>query len=405
MHTHRTFTTWKPILPAVGSREQRHCYGIYSPEQFEKLISYEKNRSDRKGTTLSLVMFDVSAVPHRDLHDLIESIAPVVRATDHLGWFDRKTVAALLPYTTRSGAMVFLSHVAASAPGYTIPVRLYFYPEEWLGDGENGNGSGRRHADLVQGRVLDATEEQPPGRPERSAFALRPPVWKRVLDVTGASVGLVLLAPLLLVTAAFIKLVSPGPALFKQTRIGLGHREFTFYKFRTMHVHNDEGYHADHAKSFITGNQTMEKLDDRDPRIIPGGRVIRRACIDELPQLMNILRGDMSLVGPRPCIPYEAAEYLRWHGERFTILPGLTGLWQVSGKNHLTFAEMIRLDIAYEKRMSPWLDLWIILRTVPTVFGLVFESLSRRIAQKRAVVGTDGYTPMLQAHDSTTDKA
>lgn len=398
MHTHRKPATWKPILPAVGSREQRQCYGIYSPEQFEKLISYEKNRSDRKGTTVALVLFDVSAVAHRDMHTLIESIASVVRATDHLGWFDRKTVAALLPYTTRSGAMVFLSHAAASAPDYSLAVRLYFYPEEWLG---NGSAGGRCQADLIRGRVLDAAEDQTPKRAERSAFALRPPVWKRVIDVTGALMGVVLLAPLMLATAAFIKIVSPGPALFAQARIGLGHREFTFYKFRTMHVHNDETYHADHAKDFITANRTMEKLDDRDPRIIPGGRVIRRACIDELPQLINILRGDMSLVGPRPCIPYEAAAYLRWHGERFTILPGLTGLWQVSGKNHLTFAEMIRLDIAYEKRMSPWLDLWIILRTVPTVFGLVLEALSRRVAQRRATAASAGYRPVLHTQDST----
>jgi lipopolysaccharide/colanic/teichoic acid biosynthesis glycosyltransferase len=125
----------------------------------------------------------------------------------------------------------------------------------------------------------------------------------------------------------------------------------------------------------------MEKLDEYDPRIIPGGRILRKLAIDELPQIFNVLRGEMSLVGPRPCIPYEADEYERWHTHRFTILPGLTGLWQVSGKNKLTFAEMIRLDIAYERNMSLWIDLWIIVRTIPTVIGLGLEGAGNRLAR------------------------
>jgi lipopolysaccharide/colanic/teichoic acid biosynthesis glycosyltransferase len=127
----------------------------------------------------------------------------------------------------------------------------------------------------------------------------------------------------------------------------------------------------------------MEKLDEYDPRIIPGGRILRKLAIDELPQIFNVLRGEMSLVGPRPCIPYEADEYERWHTHRFTILPGLTGLWQVSGKNKLTFAEMIRLDIAYERSMSLWIDLWIIIRTIPTVIGLGLEGAGNRLARIR----------------------
>ena len=127
----------------------------------------------------------------------------------------------------------------------------------------------------------------------------------------------------------------------------------------------------------------MEKLDrDRDPRIIPGGRVLRKACLDELPQLFNVLRGEMSLVGPRPCIPYEAEEYLRWHTHRFDILPGMTGLWQVSGKNKLSFEQMIRLDIAYTNRMSPMQDLKILLLTLPTVIGLVLEAGVKKLRGK-----------------------
>ena len=123
----------------------------------------------------------------------------------------------------------------------------------------------------------------------------------------------------------------------------------------------------------------MEKLDEAgDARIIPGGRMIRRACIDEFPQLLNVLRGEMSLVGPRPCLPYEAEEYLRWHTYRFDVLPGMTGAWQVSGKNKLTFKQMIRLDIRYCNSMSLWLDLKVLLLTGPTILGMIAESVAKR---------------------------
>jgi lipopolysaccharide/colanic/teichoic acid biosynthesis glycosyltransferase len=128
----------------------------------------------------------------------------------------------------------------------------------------------------------------------------------------------------------------------------------------------------------------MEKLDTTsDPRIITGGKVLRKTCIDELPQLFNVLRGEMSLVGPRPCIPYEAEEYLRWHTHRFDILPGMTGLWQVSGKNRLSFEQMIRLDISYAKTMSFLFDLKILLLTLPTIIGLVSEAVVRNIGNKQ----------------------
>ncbi|MCK4516742.1 MAG: sugar transferase, partial [Spirochaetaceae bacterium] len=127
-------------------------------------------------------------------------------------------------------------------------------------------------------------------------------------------------------------------------------------------------------------DKPMIKLDGVDPRIIKGGRILRKVALDELPQLLNIIKGDMSLVGPRPCIPYEADEYHQWHARRFSILPGLTGLWQVSGKNKLTFRQMIRLDIAYENKMSLWFDLWIILRTFPTIMKLGLEGARRRMS-------------------------
>jgi lipopolysaccharide/colanic/teichoic acid biosynthesis glycosyltransferase len=141
----------------------------------------------------------------------------------------------------------------------------------------------------------------------------------------------------------------------------------------------------------------MVKLDHgRDRRIIPLGRFIRKACIDELPQLINVLRGEMSLVGPRPCLPYEAAEYLKWHAYRFDISPGITGLWQVSGKNRLTFREMISLDITYAERMSPWLDLWILAKTVPSILLMLME-------RPRPATGVDSPAVETEGQSAETD--
>jgi lipopolysaccharide/colanic/teichoic acid biosynthesis glycosyltransferase len=143
-----------------------------------------------------------------------------------------------------------------------------------------------------------------------------------------------------------------------------------------MAVDNSAARHKEHMSSLIHNDIPMNKLDsNNDPRIIPFGIFLRKSCLDELPQIINVLWGDMSLVGPRPCLPYEAQQYLRWHARRFDSVPGMTGLWQVSGKNRTTFREMIRLDINYERQRSLWLDLKILLKTVPAIVAMATESL------------------------------
>ena len=174
-------------------------------------------------------------------------------------------------------------------------------------------------------------------------------------------------------------MVSPGPALFTQKRVGRGGKLFTFVKFRTMKCGNDTKSHQEHIIRRIRAGESLAKLDDADSRIIPGGKFLRKACVDELPQLFNVLRGDMSLVGPRPCVTYEAREYQTWHKHRFDALPGMTGLWQVSGKNKLTITQMIRLDIAYEAKMSLWNDLSILARTIPAIVVMLVESLAKKL--------------------------
>jgi lipopolysaccharide/colanic/teichoic acid biosynthesis glycosyltransferase len=209
------------------------------------------------------------------------------------------------------------------------------------------------------------------------------PRWKRALDIAMILVALPLLMPLMLVIAVIIRAVSTGPVLFKQERIGYRGKRFMCLKFRTMHCGAETSTHQGHLQQLMDANVPMTKMDSQgDSRIIPFGRVLRASGLDELPQLVNVLKGEMSLVGPRPCLAYEAAKYLPWQMERFNAAPGLTGLWQVSGKNRTTFTRMIQLDIEYSRTKTLWLDLKIIFKTVP---ALVVQMYETRIQQKTGV--------------------
>jgi lipopolysaccharide/colanic/teichoic acid biosynthesis glycosyltransferase len=207
------------------------------------------------------------------------------------------------------------------------------------------------------------------------------PLWKRLLDVGCIILALPLLLPLVLAIALLIKCVSRGPILFKQMRVGYQGRQFLCFKFRTMHVNAGHNDHAQYCKQLIQDQKPMLKMDDLgDPRLIAGAPFIRATGLDELPQLYNVVRGEMSLVGPRPCTPYEWESYLPWHKSRFATVPGLTGLWQVSGKNKTTFEQMMDLDIHYATHKSVWLDLKIIARTIPAIIAQVQESKRKTIS-------------------------
>jgi exopolysaccharide production protein ExoY len=216
------------------------------------------------------------------------------------------------------------------------------------------------------------------------------PRWKRVLDIILCQMALPFLAICTLIVAVVMKLTSPGPIFFRQERVGYQGRRFKLYKFRTMHVSADTSVHQAHFAQLVQSNAPMQKMDARgDSRLIPGGWLIRAAGLDELPQVLNVLRGDMSIVGPRPCIPYEYEQYSAWQRERFTTAPGLTGLWQVSGKNRTTFDQMIRLDIQYAKTKNLWLDLRIILLTLP---ALIIQIIDTRRGRKSTSSSAEMHT-------------
>jgi lipopolysaccharide/colanic/teichoic acid biosynthesis glycosyltransferase len=207
------------------------------------------------------------------------------------------------------------------------------------------------------------------------------PLWKRMLDMICILAGSLLWAPLWLMTGLFIKIVSPGPVLFKQERIGHRGARFVCLKFRTMTVNADTGVHQKHLTQLMASSQPMKKLDGTgDARLIPGGLWLRSLGLDELPQVVNILRGEMSLVGPRPCVPYEYEMFQPRHRQRCGTLPGLTGLWQVNGKNRTTFEKMMELDLAYVEKKSLFLDLKVMVFTVPAILLQVWDIKTARKA-------------------------
>jgi lipopolysaccharide/colanic/teichoic acid biosynthesis glycosyltransferase len=339
---------------------------INTPASFQAILRRERSRSDRDGSEFALAVFDVSGMNShgRSVRRLADLIKAEMRSIDEVGWIDTRSIGVMLPVTSVEGARIFTGRI-----GESVPCRVFAYPKHWLPAAEQEG-----HSDAVDG-----------------VFCRRIPLWKSIMDVTGALILILLGSPLFLLMAVYIRAVSPGKVIFRQKRVGYQGKIFSFLKFRTMHVNSDTGMHRDYLKTLIKTGLPMEKLDGgRDPRIIPRGKVIRKLCLDELPQLFNVLRRDMSLVGPRPCIPYEAEEYLRWHSHRFDVLPGMTGLWQVSGKNKLTFEQMIRLDIAYTERLSPLSDIRILLMTLPAIIKMAYEAGMKRINTRLVETGAVG---------------
>lgn len=226
------------------------------------------------------------------------------------------------------------------------------------------------------------------------------PTWKRVIDVSLCIVALPVLAFVTLIMTIITRLTSPGPVLFCQERVGYKGKSFTCYKFRTMKVSAETTSHQAHLATLMRSNKPMVKMDSaRDKRLIPGAWLLRASGLDELPQILNVLKGEMSLVGPRPCVPYEYREYLPWQMERFNAAPGLTGLWQVSGKNRTTFEEMIRLDIRYSQEKSFFMDVWIISMTIP---ALVIQIMDTRRGRKSAATAAPATPELVPTTNTST---
>jgi lipopolysaccharide/colanic/teichoic acid biosynthesis glycosyltransferase len=377
---------------------------IPSVEEFQTILLRERSRSDRSGLMFSILTISVENLTDYQISvsNLIHLVLSRVRSTDYVGWFDRQNLGVLMPDTPESGGWKLAEdiHQQLSATTPRLICRVYSYPVQNPSLNEQQNPVGEETANGSQRIEPGSPRSDPsttsaqgesefPGCKMAKAadrvgtrwgihpfLAHRIPIWKRLLDIVGSLLALMFLAPLFALIAVVIKLVSHGPVFFKQERIGYLGKPFSFWKFRTMRIDNNIAPHKEYMSRLINNDVPMSKLDSSDdPQIIPFGVFLRKTCLDELPQLINVLLGEMSLVGPRPCLPYEAQEYLRWHARRFDSVPGMTGLWQVSGKNRTTFREMIRLDINYELQMSLWLDLKILLKTIPTILSMATDTL------------------------------
>jgi len=368
--------------PLTLLRDAKIFNRVHSSREFASILHRERDRADRTGQEFSMAVFEVGN-GRRKTHaarNLVPILTHRVRSTDAIGWLADGRIGAVLPHTRPDNAWKFVANVRKAYNGNPPPeCVVYAYPSSWLPGDDGGQPRDPRSlrktpapqeagdSGMLFSRV-DAADRARPIEELEPRVLFRIPLWKRAIDIAGSLLAILLLSPLLLLVALLIRVVSPGPVLFRQKRVGYLGRVFTMWKFRTMHVNADTNLHRNHLRELIRNEKEMTKLDHvRDPRIIPFGDILRATGIDELPQLINVLLGDMSLVGPRPCLPYEAYEYHPWQMRRFDAVPGLTGLWQVSGKNRTTFKEMMRLDIGYARKRAFLLDVMIVLKTIPAI--------------------------------------
>jgi lipopolysaccharide/colanic/teichoic acid biosynthesis glycosyltransferase len=349
---------------------------IFDEELFKDTVIRERKRANRSGLAMVMLLVGVEDSRGENKSALFAGIANVLSGIksdiDIFGWFERASIMGLIVPEIHTGDLAstcerleskFRNEIASRFEGNLterLSIRLRVYPEpQQLGEEE------RQTVDQFLYPELHA---------EQDRFATFQ-VVKRGMDILGSLALLLILSPLLLVIAGLVKLSSRGPVLFRQVRIGQMLKPFMICKFRTMYANADHGIHHNYVSWFITSSGKGQEQDKnnvfkltKDPRITPIGHFLRKTSLDELPQLWNVLVGQMSLVGPRPPLWYEVQQYKPWHRHRvLEAKPGITGLWQVTGRSRTTFDEMVRLDLRYARGQSLWADIKILLATPAAV--------------------------------------
>jgi lipopolysaccharide/colanic/teichoic acid biosynthesis glycosyltransferase len=342
-------------------------------ESFRRAIAVERKRTERSKTPFVLMLLEVANCGAEKAGSALDSVMAVLlsssRDTDLVGWYRQRTTVGALFTGLMAGdkssiLSTILSRVSSSLRDELtfeqfnlVSISLHYFPDDWDDDRQGRPSNPALYPDLAN---------QDEGR--RSLL-----VMKRGIDIIGGLIFSILCLPFCLIIALAIKATSKGPVLFRQQRVGQHGRQFMFLKFRSMYADNDHSVHKEFVTKLINseketmrpdrGSDKVYKLTS-DKRITPVGRFLRRTSLDELPQFWNVLIGDMSLVGPRPPIPYELAAYQTWHRRRLLeVKPGITGLWQVMGRSTVDFDEMVRLDLRYATSWTPLLDLKILSRT------------------------------------------
>ncbi len=355
---------------------------IYDEAEFNAIIDRECFRSDHFNQGFILVTFQVEpdSTKSQQLHS---ALAKRLRLSDAVGWVNPHYLGVFLSGTENvEGAEIFLSNLCylmgfdnAELPNHSIHTYPHdwhpLFDEAWERSALASAAPQAEQAELALNR--GAALKNPPRLTNLLRYAM--PWWKRALDLVGATIGIILLSPLFLLVAIHIKIVSPGPVFFRQPRVGFLGREFIIWKFRTMEHNADIRKHQHYINELLKNGKPMYKLEDADPQIIRYGNVLRKTGIDEFPQLINVLKGEMSLVGPRPDVLYAVKSYKSWYHARSDAYPGLTGLWQVSGKNNTSYERMMSLDIHYSRTLSFWLDIKIIFNTPLSILKQVKEAI------------------------------
>jgi lipopolysaccharide/colanic/teichoic acid biosynthesis glycosyltransferase len=352
---------------------------VLSEEAFRRMISVERKRSERSQRPFVLLLIDTGRSQAgekqgRILLDMVSALQGATRETDVTGWYTTNSVVGVMFTEIVLDNNAVLSTILSRIGGLLresldteqfgrIKFSFHVFPDDWDPQDPDRPSNPTLYPDLENRENSNRL-----GR-----------ATKRLIDVLGSLILLVLLAPIFLVIAAAIKLTSRGPVLFQQQRIGEHGTPFTFLKFRSMYVNNDASQHRQYVRQLIAGQAAKQPANGtgegvfkltNDPRITAVGNFLRRTSLDELPQFFNVLRGDMSLVGPRPPVPYEVEAYALWHRRRLLeAKPGITGLWQVQGRSRVGFDDMVRLDLRYARNCSPWLDLKILVQTPKAVIA------------------------------------
>jgi exopolysaccharide biosynthesis polyprenyl glycosylphosphotransferase len=365
-------------VPSVREAEPSEEREILSQKAFHRVISLERMRTERSRKPFLLMLLDMgdhlpTETNGRHLSTLLTALSSATRQTDIAGWYETdRTVGVMFIEVCPEERQTIISTMIARVSDILhehlsqeqfnrVSFSFHLFPEDW--DKDSGSPTNPVfYPDLTR----QADKRRGPG------------ALKRAIDIGGSLMALTFFAPVFLMIALAVKASSRGPVFFRQQRLGQHGEPFAFFKFRSMYVGNDASAHQEYIKKLISGNAERHKSNGNgegvfkmtsDPRITRIGAFLRRTSLDELPQFYNVLKGDMSLVGPRPPIPYEVENYDVWHRRRLLeVKPGITGLWQVSGRSRVTFDEMVRLDLRYARTWSPWMDVKILLRTPLAVF-------------------------------------
>ncbi len=367
-------------LPHMGhSSKNNHVFdeefGFYTEAYFREMLSIERKRTERSQKAIVLLMLDIAEIlrvfPRRRLVERVSRVlAGSAREIDLKGWYRfNHSIGIIYTETAKSGLDSIVQKVHSnlelalgSENAEKVLVTYALFPEE-------GSSLQQESGKLDDIRFYPSPYNRSPGK--KASLLL-----KRIVDIVGSGILIVLFLPLFIILSVLIKITSRGPVLFCQTRIGRGGKPFKFLKFRSMYVGNDSSIHREFVKKLIREGQQQTHSSGsgvykivNDPRITPLGRFIRKTSLDELPQFLNVLKGDMALVGPRPPIPYELESYHMWHRRRvLEAKPGITGFWQVAGRSTTTFDTMVRMDLQYIMQWSLWWDIKLILRTPLAIF-------------------------------------